>query len=101
MFGVHHFDTDDSIHYFLEAVAVIFESVTFKLITECICLGSRRESVLRRMPHDLTNDISASAQAMVWCCDAPKHYQSQRRSRSMSPDMVLSGHNELNKKYMT
>ena len=62
-------------------IILLYRSV----ITECICLGSRRESVLRRMPHDLTNEISASAQAMVWCCEAPKHYQSQRRSRSMSP----------------
>ena len=80
MFGVNHSDTDDSTHYSLENVVCDeFESYTFKIICYmCISLSSRLESVLRRMPQDLTDEISTLAQAMVWCRQAPRHYQSQR-----------------------
>ena len=77
-----------------------FRQVIFKLVLVNGGWGISRETALRWMPLDLTDDESTLIQAMAWCCQfeswstlaqvmawcrqAPSHYLSQCWPRSLS-----------------
>ena len=48
-------------------------------------LSNSCETVLRRMPQNLSDDKSTLVQVMAWCRQAPSHYLSQWCPKSLSP----------------